>query len=46
MTDNGPTHKSMAFAEALGAIRQLWTRPHRPRSIAKVESLNRTKFQG
>lgn len=45
MTDNGSCYRSGAFAEALGPIKHVWTRPYRPQTNGKVERFNRTLAQ-
>jgi transposase InsO family protein len=42
MTDNGSCYRSRDFAEALGSVKHLWTRPYRPQTNGKVERFNRT----
>jgi len=42
MTDNGSCYRSHAFADALGPIKHVWTRPYRPQTNGKVERFNRT----
>ncbi len=42
MTDNGACYRSRDFAQALGDVRHVWTRPYRPQTNGKVERFNRT----
>jgi transposase InsO family protein len=42
MTDNGSCYRSHTFADALGTIKHIWTRPYRPQTNGKVERFNRT----
>ncbi|MFC5501290.1 IS481 family transposase [Lysinimonas soli] len=42
MTDNGACYRSRDFANALGPIKHVWTRPYRPQTNGKVERFNRT----
>ncbi len=42
MTDNGSCYRSHVFADALGPIKHVWTRPYRPQTNGKVERFNRT----
>lgn len=42
MTDNGSCYRSLNFAQALGTVRHIWTRPYRPQTNGKVERFNRT----
>ncbi len=42
MTDNGSCYRSRTFADALGTIEHVWTRPYRPQTNGKVERFNRT----
>jgi transposase InsO family protein len=45
LTDNGPSYRSFAFRDSLGAIRHRFTRRYRPQTNGKVERFNRTLLE-
>jgi transposase InsO family protein len=45
LTDNGPSYRSYAFRDALGAVRHRFTRRFRPQTNGKVERFNRTLLE-
>jgi transposase InsO family protein len=45
LTDNGSCYRSGLFAETLGEIDHLRTRPYRPQTNGKVERFNRTMLE-
>ena len=45
LTDNGSCYRSRDFAEALGDVTHLRTRPYRPQTNGKVERFNRTMLE-